>query len=227
MFEILKNPVRDYSCLRIHNLNSDEFRHLWLLVYWPVFGILFRLAELVIPLEACHEVYCSLDDYIPFVEYFVIPYVFWYFYLIGIHIYTLLYDMDAFRRLMKFIMITYTAALAVYLLWPNCQMLRPETFERDNLFTRFMADFYQFDTNTNVCPSLHVVGSLAVCFTSWHSRGLNDRSGLSGKIIHQCFNISAILISISTVFLKQHSVIDIMAALTLCIPAYWYCFRRK
>jgi len=70
MFEILKNPVRDYSCLRIHNLNSDEFRHLWLLVYWPVFGILFRLAELVIPLEACHEVYCSLDDYIPFVEIF-------------------------------------------------------------------------------------------------------------------------------------------------------------
>lgn len=227
MFEILKSPMRNYFRLRVHNLNSDEFRHLKLLLYWPAFGILFYLAEQVIPLEACHEVYCRLDDYIPFVEYFVIPYVFWYVYLIGMHVYTLLYDVDAFRRLMKFIMITYTITLVIYILWPNCQMLRPSVFERDNLFTRFMEGFYTFDTNTNVCPSLHVAGSLAVCFTSWHCRGLNDTSSFSGKIIRHSFNIAAILISVSTVFLKQHSVIDIAAAVVLCVPAYWYCFRRK
>ena len=143
------------------------------------------------------------------------------------HVYTLLYDVDAFRKLMKFIMITYTITLVIYILWPNCQMLRPSVFERDNLFTRFMEGFYTFDTNTNVCPSLHVAGSLAVCFTSGHCRGLNDTSSLSGKIIRHSFNIAAILISVSTVFLKQHSVIDIAAAVVLCVPAYWYCFRRK
>ena len=71
MFEILKRPMRNYFRLRLHNLNSDEFNHLKLLLYWPAFGILFYLAEQVIPLEACHEVYCRLDDYIPFCEYFV------------------------------------------------------------------------------------------------------------------------------------------------------------
>lgn len=226
MFEILRHPVRDYLRLRLHNLNSEEFKHLWLLVYWPAFGILFGMAEKMIPLEACHVVYCSLDDRIPFLEIFVLPYVFWYVYLIGMHIYTLLYDVDAFRKMMKFIMITYTAALVIYIIWPNCQMLRPDTFERDNVLTRFMADFYKFDTNTNVCPSLHVVGSLSVCFTSWNCRGLSDTSDFYGKIRRHAFNVSAILISVSTVFLKQHSVIDIVAALAICVPAYWYCFKR-
>lgn len=221
MLEILRRPVRDYFQLRVHNLNSDEFRHLKLLLYWPAFGFLFWLAERMIPLEACHVVSCRLDDCIPFVEYFVIPYVFWYVYLIGMHVYTLLYDVDVFRKLMKFIMITYTVTLVIYLLWPSCQMLRPSAFERDNVFTQFMADFYKFDTNTNVCPSLHVVGSLAVCFTSWHCRGL------SGKICRTGFNMAAILISVSTVFLKQHSVIDVFAAAAICIPAYWYCFRMN
>ena len=219
MFEILKHPVRDYLRLRAHNLNSEEFRHLWLLAFWPVFGGLFWLVEVSIPLEACHEVYCRLDDYIPFVEYFVIPYLLWYVYLIGIHVYTLLYDVDSFRKLMKFVIITYSVTLLIYLIWPNCQMLRPEVFPRDNVFTNVIAGLYAADTNTNVCPSLHVVGSLAVCFTSWHCRGLH------GKICRTGFNVAAILISVSTVFMKQHSIIDILAAVALCVPMYWYCFR--
>ena len=39
--------------------------------------------------------------------------------------------------------------------------------------------------------------------------------------------MTAILISISTVFLKQHSVIDIIVAVPICIIAYFICYRRK
>ena len=65
---------------------------------------------------------------------------------------------------MQFIIITYSAAILIYMRFPNCQELRPLVFERDNILTRFMAGFYQFDTNTNVCPSVHVIGSAAVMF---------------------------------------------------------------
>lgn len=81
---------------------------------------------------------------------------------LSLELYTLLYDIDSFQRMMKYILLTYTIAIVTYLIWPTCQELRPVSFERDNFLTRFIAGFYQFDTNTNVCPSIHVIGSLAV-----------------------------------------------------------------
>lgn len=78
---------------------------------------------------------------------------------------------------------------------------------------------YGFDTNTNVCPSLHVVGSLAVMFAAWNSRHF---STLPWKI---AFGIAAFLISISTIFLRQHSVLDLLAALPICFAAYYIVYR--
>lgn len=98
-------------------------------------------------------------------------------------------------------------------------------FERDNIFTKFLEGFYQFDTNTNVCPSIHVIGSVAVMICGWNCKFLNT----PGWRIY--FGISAFLISISTVFLKQHSVLDILAAVPVCavayLAAYWRDRKRK
>ena len=96
--------------------------------------------------ETYYPISCSLDNLIPFCEFFLIPYLFWFVFLVGIHIYTLLYDVESFRRLMKFIMLTYSTAMVIYILFPNCQELRPVVFERDNIFTQFLEGFYQFDT---------------------------------------------------------------------------------
>lgn len=214
-------PVVDYRKVRWHNLNSREFVHLKLLLYWPLFGLLFLFVERFYPVEKYYEVYCPLDSRIPFCEFFLIPYLFWFLYLVGMHLYTLLYDIGAFQKMMHFIMITYSVTIVIYLLFPTCQELRPVEFARDNLFTRFLEGFYQFDTNTNVCPSLHVTGSLAVMFTAFHCKGLQTAGW-------KCFfGVTAFLICISTVFLKQHSVIDIIAALPICIVAYFICFRKR
>ena len=214
-------PVVDYRKLRIHHLNSKEFKHLKLLLYWPIFGVLFVFVERFYRVESYYPMYCKLDDLIPFCEIFVIPYMFWFVFLVGMHLYTLFYDIDAFERMMKFIIITYSVTMIIYLVFPTCQELRPIAFERDNILTRFMTRFYRFDTNTNVCPSIHVIGSLAVMLTAFHCRRLR---GVKWKV---AFGLTAILICISTVFLKQHSVLDVLAALPICAMAYFICFLRK
>lgn len=214
----LERPVCDYRQLRLHNLGSSEFSHLKLLLYWPLFGIAFFFAERLYKPVSYTEMYCPIDDYIPFEEIFLIPYMFWFLYLVGMHVFTLFYDTESFVKLMKLIILTYTAALIVFLLFPTVQHLRPIHFERDNIFTRFMAAFYKFDTNTNVCPSIHVIGSLAVWFTSLHCKAFQS----SGWRI--AFGVSAFLISISTVFLKQHSIIDLIVALPICIAAYFIVY---
>ena len=204
----------DYRKLRLHNLNSSEFRHLWLLLFWPVFGILFAMVEKDVFNPVYTPVWCPLDDRIPFCEWFLIPYLFWFVFLVGMHLYLLLFDVPAFRRFMYYIMITYGVTMAIYLIYPTCQELRPEEFARDNFLTRFMAAFYAFDTNTNVCPSIHVEGSIAVALAAW------DTPRFQTPLWRTVFMGTALLISVATVFVKQHSVLDVFWALVLCAAAW-------
>jgi len=217
----LKTPVVDYRKFRFNRLNEPEFSHIKLLLYWPVFGLLFQLLERAYDAPFYYPMHCALDDIIPFCEWFIIPYMFWFIYMVGIHIYTFFYHIDAFKRLMWFIIITYTAALVAYIVFPNCQELRPVAFERDNPLIRFVRGFYQFDTNTNVCPSMHVMGAVSVHCTAMYIERFRTKGW---KLF---YSISTILICVSTVFLKQHSVLDVFAAIPFCLIAYYLCFHTK
>ncbi|MBR1739079.1 MAG: phosphatase PAP2 family protein [Ruminococcus sp.] len=217
----LSPPVVDYRKLRPSNIGSDEFRHLKWIIFWPLFGFMFLFVERIYHPTVYHEIHCALDDVIPFNEFFLIPYFYWFVFLVGIHIYTLLYDTEAFVKLMKFVTVTFTLTIIFYLFYPTCQHLRPDSFKRDNPITRFIAEFYKFDTDTNVCPSLHVIGSLAAMFAGWHCKRLR---GAGWKIF---FTFSALIISLSTMFLKQHSAVDVMAAFPISFAAYYFIFIRK
>lgn len=206
-----RRNIVDYRQFRFWKLNTPEFEHLKYLAYWPVFGFFFLLVERLWIRESYYPIHCAWDDAIPFCEYFLIPYLFWFVFLVGIQIYTLLFDTESFKKMMKFIIVSYSAAMLIYILFPNCQELRPLVFERDNIFTRFLAGFYQFDTNTNVCPSIHVIGSVAVMLAAWNSKHFSKPGWRA------IFCVTAFLISISTVFLKQHSLLDVLAAIPICV----------
>ena len=132
-------PYVDYRKFRFSKLNTPEFSHVWLLLFWPIFGLGFSYVERFYPVTHYIEMHCALDDLIPFNEWFLIPYLFWFVYLIGAVAYTFFFDVPGFRRMMHFVMITYSATLLIYFLFPTCQMLRPEVFPRDNVLTRFIA----------------------------------------------------------------------------------------
>ena len=215
----MKLEFVDYRRLRWSNLQSEQFSHLKLLLYWPVFGLFFLLVERGGLPVSYHYMHCALDDLIPLCEFFVIPYMFWFVYLIGPLAYALLFDTETFRRMMVFIILTYSAAMLIYLVYPTAQALRPAGFARDNIFTRFLVGLYGFDTNTNVCPSIHVIGSLAALSAAWNSKLFRTRGW------RIAFTAAAVFISVSTVFLKQHSILDVFAALPICAAAWWLVYN--
>ena len=212
-------PV-NYRNFRLNKLNTPEYKHIWLLLFWPLFGIAFYTFELVLPLDF-NPVYCFIDDYIPFCEFFVFPYLYWFIFIVWMLIYSFFFDVPTFKKYMYFTIITYSLTMLIYLIYPTEQNLRPAEFERNNFLVDFMKGFYIFDTNTNVCPSLHVIGSYSVAFAAWHSERYKT---LFWRIF---FMISAALISISTVFLKQHSIIDVFTGLILVFAIYPFVFRKK
>ena len=71
---------------------KQKYAHLIYLLNWPWFFLMYYLTENLIPPEACTVIWSPLDDIIPFNEWFVIPYVGWYFFVAGSLIYFLLYN---------------------------------------------------------------------------------------------------------------------------------------
>lgn len=208
----MRKPVVDYRKFRLSKLNSPEFSHLKLLAGWIGYFALYFITENLIPYEACRPVHSPIDDLIPFCEVFIIPYVFWYLLIVFSLGYFLLYNVDSFKRLQIFIIVTQVAAMAIYIAFPNRQDLRPEVFARDNIFTWGIGLLYSFDTSTNVCPSLHVAYSIGIA-SVW----------LKQKDAHWLWKtfvvVAVILICLSTMFIKQHSAVDFFAALPVCLLA--------
>ena len=101
----MKTPVVDYREFRFSKLNSPQFSHLKLLLGWVGYFIMYFLTENLIPVENCHVIHCALDDIIPFCEWFLLPYVFWYALIVISLLYFALYDIDSFKKLQTFIII--------------------------------------------------------------------------------------------------------------------------
>ena len=215
----MKKPAVDYREFRLSRLNEPRFAHVKLLGGWIAYFLLYYLTENFIPPERLHVIHCALDDMIPFNEGFLIIYCYWFFLVAGSLLYFFLYDIPSFKRLQCYIMITQAVAMLAYIVYPSIQLLRPDSFERDNLLTRLMAFIYAFDTPTGVCPSLHVAYSMGIASAWCHKRD----AALWWKALAV---VSAVLISLSTAFVKQHSVVDIAMAIPVGLLAEFQVYGR-
>ena len=216
----MKTPVVDYKQLRLSKLKDPQFSHLLLLLGWVGYFIMYFLTENLIPAENCTPVKMWLDDVIPFNEWFVIPYVFWYLLVVISLGWFLFYDVKSFKCLQTYIIITQICAMMVYILYPTRQDLRPEVFPRENILSDLVGFIYSFDTNTGVCPSLHVAYSIGIA-SVW----VRQKEAYTWWKIFVVFAV--IMICLSTMFIKQHSAVDFFAALPVCLVAEFVVYGKS
>ena len=187
---------------------------------WGTYFLLYFLTENLIPAERCISVHCRLDDIMVFNEYFVVFYVGWYLLVAGSLAYYFFFDVKRFRELDLYIFVTQMVAMACYILLPTRQDLRPEVFPRENVFSWIMGLIYTLDTNTGVCPSLHVAYSLAILAVYWRDENIS-------RLWKAILLVLVILISLSTAFVKQHSMVDVFAAIPTALIGEWLIYHRK
>ena len=109
----------------------------------------------------------------------------------------------------------------IFLVYPSRQNLRPEVLPRQNWLTKCVEILYAADPNTNVFPSEHVNGSVAVWLAALHTKSLRSPE----KVL--AVSVIMLLICFSTVFLKQQSILDVAAAVPICLLYYWVCYRTN
>lgn len=171
---------------------------------------------------AVHEIKFWIDDYIPFCEIFIIPYLMWFGYVAFTVLLLCIRDKEEGERLVLFLMLGMTTFIIVSAVYPNGHHLRPAAFLRDNVFTRMTAALYAADTPTNVLPSIHVYNSVAVMIAVRKSRCFMGHKIVSGFMMA----LGASIIC-ATVLLKQHSMVDVALAFILSGLMYPICYRAR
>lgn len=193
----------------------------WLAVF-PVYLIAYFAVEAIVPLEDYWVSYLPLDDYIPFVEQYVVFYVMWYALLAITGLYLLLFNGEGLKKYCAFIGIGFFTVLIFSLFFPNGQNLRPDlaTLGRENFFTHILEGIYSADTNTNVIPSMHVIGCFGIMFAFWDARELRSLKWPAPLMTFLCVNVI-----LSTTFVKQHSILDTFTAIPFSILVYLLVYK--
>ncbi len=195
-----------------------KYRHFWLLSYELLYLVWFTwLQGRDVPHTIVHS---SLDDLIPFWEVFAIPYFLWFVYVFLGKVVFFFKSPELFVRHAIFLYGGMTFCLLVYTFWPNGQDLRPDP-DRTNIFLWAVRWLWSTDPPYNVLPSIHVYNSIGTTIAFWRFKPLKKY-----PILYYGSPILTVLIAMSTVFLKQHSILDVFAAMALAVPFYFLVFRR-
>ena len=152
-----------------------------------------------------------IDDKIPVIEWFSIPYLYWYAYVFIILLYFAIVNSKVYYKLIFSILFGMSISYIIFLFFPT-QIVRPEVLG-DNVFGIILGLIYSSDNVYNCLPSIHVLNTL---FASSFFVIYNRR-----KVVYVLFAVvSSVMIILSTVFIKQHYVLDVLTSVVLYVPIF-------
>ncbi|MBR3635873.1 MAG: serine/threonine protein phosphatase [Lachnospiraceae bacterium] len=206
---------------KIKNFIKENRFNFFLMLYFIPYMIWFEILEHTVT-DDFHVIHMNIDDKIPFCEYFIVPYYMWFGYVAIAFIYLLFINSQEYRKMCIYLYTGMTLFLIISTIYPNGAYLRPTSFVNDNIFTDLVKGIYSVDTQTNLFPSIHVYNSIGVHIAvSSATRGRKER----WPVVILSF-IIALSISASTLFVKQHSMFDVITAVALNVIMYILVYAR-
>lgn len=178
-----------------------------------VFGtnaFLYFIVKQFIP--SYHLITLEIDNKIPFVPIFIIFYVIWYPYLFVVYYFIFKKDKDKFKSLIKKTIVCAVLADLCFIIYPT-MVTRPELNGYNSLISLMLYITYISDIPVNCFPSLHCTFALLVMYAVTFDKNMN-------KVIRILVGIISPLICLSTILIKQHSVIDVVGACFLSCIIY-------
>ncbi|WP_051273317.1 phosphatase PAP2 family protein [Desulfotruncus alcoholivorax] len=142
----------------------------------------------------------SLDGLIPLCTYFVVPYILWYGLSACILFWFLLKNERLYYNAITSINIGIIICLFIYFFFQTT-VVRPAVQGQD-IFSQLTNFVYHMDKPYNAFPSIHVL----TCYVIYLSC---KRARVYGRNISLLIQGVTILVAISTLFLKQHTLLDI------------------
>jgi membrane-associated phospholipid phosphatase len=172
------------------------------------------IGVLITPGQSLHRPELALDRAIPLQPYWVFAYGSLYAFLILLPIFILRHE-EHIRRTAFAYLLVWITSYACFLLYPTVAP-RPEKVIGNEFVFWALRFLYSSDPPYNCFPSLHVAHSFVSVFTCYRvHRGV----GITAAI---CAGFMAV----STIYTKQHYVVDVMAGILLASLAYVIFLRN-
>ncbi len=153
-----------------------------------------------------YNVTTDLDRSLPLIKIFIIPYMTLWFFLAFCFVYLCFKNRKVYYKIMLTLCLCYVASFITYYFFQTT-VPRPIVTGND-IFSKLILFTYNSDEPYNCFPSIHVITAyLAI-------KGINATN--ARKSIKIPVNILGFLIIISTEFVKQHVIMDILFAMFLC-----------
>ena len=200
---------------RIYDKNPLKF----ILEVYAVYLVWFFAME-KIPNRNYHIVYSKLDDYIPFYKPAILIYSSWFLMLVIPFVYLL--KRKSYDDLYNIIIPMFAAmfiSLIIYVIYPTALDIRVTDITGNDICSWIIRKIQQIDDPNNVCPSIHV--STTVIIYNQFRRILKDN-----KKSKALFLLWSAGICISTMLVKQHSIIDVVCGVVLAY-AILFAFNKK
>lgn len=196
-------------------------KRILLLLYIFIYLVFFHLIEHVWIAGHYHVLDTPLDHALPFIPVFVVPYYFWFAY----HVWAMLPpfiddDPCEYYRTALALFSGMTVFIIVSIIFPNMQTLRPSHLGND-IFSKMIGAIYAADTPTNIMPSIHVYNAL-VANTAIHRRAKRFHRRWESVLSVLC----CVMIILATVFIKQHTLYDLLGAAAMYVVFYIVCFKK-
>ena len=178
----------------------------WFVIYMGLFGFLE-----IVPPKDVHLIHCALDDRIPNMAIFIYPYVSWFPYIV---VCAVLAIKNLDDRQFKKAVLVLTTGMNIFLfisyVWPTGLDLRESiVYDLHTLSGNLLKFVQTVDTPKSVFPSMHVYVTLVLQYTLEMQKKLVPAWGIwVGRVL-------AVLIVLSTMFTKQHSAVDVTAAIVM------------
>ena len=189
-------------------------------VFMVVYLLSFSLLEKRRPVHYT-EIHMWLDDVIPFEEVFIVPYFLWFAFVAAAVLYLYFFDRKNYERAATMLYVGMTVFIVISFLFPNIQYLRPRYIPDKNVFTSLVKWIYRTDTNTNVFPSIHVYNTLCCMAGMYKCR----RAFAESIWVKYSVTLLGVSIILSTMFLKQHSAVDVIGAFIMFVPLYMLVYN--
>lgn len=168
--------------------------------------------------EEVYSLVTTIDQQIPLVKIFAIPYLGWYAFIILTLVYLCFKD----KRIYYKTLITYNITILLcYLVYAYFQttVARPEIVGSD-IFSSLVAFIYNSDEPFNCFPSIHCMTCFLMIIAVKHSKKVS-------KYVSLGVTASAVIIILSTLLVKQHVIMDVIAAYFLSNIVFNFVYNVK
>ncbi len=158
-----------------------------------------------------HNLSTFVDDMMPFNKFFSVPYYYWFGYVFIVLMFFAVVDYKYYFKLLSSIIVGMFISYIVFYFFQTT-VPRPEVIGND-IFARLMRSIYASDAPYNCFPSIHVLNALlATVFFCKYNKALSIRIFAWA---------SCIVISLSTIYTKQHYFLDVVGGVFLGLFMYF------